>query len=147
MLVRLQRYGFDFSRAVRSDVYGANAVVNLYLLFLACFFISKDYSKRDWLHISLAMAIAFIFVSKTGILLMIAMTLIYILTGKEISRLFKFGILIGFVLALISFSFSNLGEATLLDYREERQAGLLGVLQHHWDVQRIFNGEFYGAMH
>ena len=138
MLVRLQSYGFDFSRARSgANIYGANAVVNLYLLFLACFFISKGYSKRDWLHITLAMVIAFIFVSKTGILLMVAMTLLYILAAKEISRFFKLGILMGFGLALILFSFSSLGEATLLRFTGGKfeQAGLLGVLQHHWDVQ------------
>jgi hypothetical protein len=121
MLFRLKMYNFDLVRARSgANIYGANAVFNLYLLFFSYHLLFSLDRGKDRIHFLLMAILAFIFVSKTGIiiilLLLLARLFIYSnLKFKSIFRVIMYLIFSCISVYIILF-FTPLGETVLFRF-------------------------------
>ena len=142
MLFRLNMYNFNFIRARSgANIYGANAVFNLYLIFFCYhFLVIKDRSK-DNIHFILMAVLAFIFISKTAIVILFALFVSYRviyskLDVKGIIKIFMYFTIVTIMVYCILL-FTSLGETILLRFGFEdfNNHGLSFVIDKMINVQ------------
>jgi O-antigen ligase len=143
MIFRLNMYHFNFIRARSgANIYGANAVFNLYLVFFCYHFLVIRDRSKDPLHFILMAILAFVFISKTAIVIIFALFISYrlIFSKMDVKGLIK--ILLYFILTSISvyfiLFFTSLGETILLRFGFEdfTNEGLSFVIEKMLTVQK-----------
>lgn len=143
MILRLKMYDFDFIRARSgANIYGANAVVNLSLLYLSYRFLVVEPSRRDFVYLGLAIFLSFLFISKTGILisLMLLFAYFFCFIVRDFKGFFKGMAIMALLCAgfLAVMNSTSLGEAVLFRFGFENIAehGLFFAVEAMLKVQQ-----------
>lgn len=143
MLVRLKMYNFDLIRARSgANIYGANAVFNLYLLFFTHHILVIKDRNKDKLHFLLMAIVAFVFISKTAIIIILVLFVFHQLFFMKVHLSGVVKVLGLFLIGISAIYFilfhTGLGEVVLFRFGAERIAneGVLSSITNMISVQQ-----------